>query len=238
MATSLADQFFAFLNAGALLGWSLVLGALLLRSVDPSSPLAAPFFEEGATSSRVPLLDLLLFLEGICFVEVGRIAAGQLKGNLVLGVVLHLIRLSCLLLVLPDGLASPYYDDEGGYMSSGTLCTLVLFSWSLTEVGRYPMYIFTASSAARYIRLVLPIFSFPVGAAAEAIGAYRVLTELLSSGDGSAVHWIKVGSLGMVVLINSLLGPTMAYPALLKKGVPVLLGRAKEKKAKAKKKKA
>jgi hypothetical protein len=32
----------------------------------------------------------------------------------------------------------------------------------------------------------------------------------------------------MVVLVNSILGPTMAYPALLKKGLPVLLGKGSD----------
>ena len=35
-----------------------------------------------------------------------------------------------------------------------------------------------------------------------------------------------------VVVINGVLGPTMAYPFLLKKGVPVLLGKEKPRKSK------
>ena len=187
------------------------------------------FFKDADVLDDDPLIDLLLFLEVICFIEVGRIAVGQLKGNLVLGVVLHMIRMTCILLVLPDGLAG----KMGGQLF---LSMLVLYSWSLTECCRYPMYLLPSSAKARNIRLIMPIFTFPVGAAAEAIGAYRVLTELLKGdlnddGDGSRfVYWIKIGSLGLVVLINSLLGPTMAYPALLKKGIPVLTGKAERKK--------
>ena len=100
------------------------------------------------------------------------------------------------------------------------------------------MYLFPTSSKARYIRLVLPIVTFPLGAAAEAWGAYNVLAGLWkgdsssSSGDGAPpfVYWTKIGLLGMVVLVNGLLGPTMAYPALLKKGLPVLMGKVQKKK--------
>jgi len=36
--------------------------------------------------------------------------------------------------------------------------------------------------------------------------------------------------MGMVMLINGLLGPTMAYPALLNKGLPALMGKEFDKK--------
>ena len=137
---------FTFLNMGALIGWTFVLILLLsqLSLIQSSLPsliqqLTMPFFDatitNASSSDRLPIIYLLLFLEGICFIEVGRIAVGQLKGNLVLGVILHLIRMSCLLIVLPVGLSS----------SSGAnvlISTLVLYSWALTEVGRYPMYLF------------------------------------------------------------------------------------------------
>ncbi|KAL7543840.1 hypothetical protein ACHAXR_013279 [Thalassiosira sp. AJA248-18] len=225
------ESIFTFLNAGALLGWSLILCILLLQSTDLLSTFTTPFFHiDDDPTKRIPLIDLLIFLEVICFIEVGRIAIGQLKGNLVLGVVLHMIRMSCLLLVLPDGLRQA--DDGFDFSSQYFMSTLVLYSWSLTEVGRYPMYLFANSSKARYVRLVLPIFTFPVGAAAEAIGAYRVLSQLWGKST-DPVYWVQVCSLGMVVLINSLLGPTMAYPALLKKGLPVLMGKGERKKKKS-----
>ncbi len=218
---------FTFLNIGALLGWTFVLFLLLsqLSAIQASLPsliqqLTLPFFDTTTTSDedRLPIINLLLFLEGICFIEVGRIAIGQLKGNLVLGVILHLIRMSCLLIVLPAGLSS--VEDTKVLIS-----TMVLYSWALTEVGRYPMYLFPSSGLARYVRLVLPIFTFPVGAFAEAVGAYWHLKELLDATTTSSLHWIQVGLLVMVVGINTLLGPTMAYPALLKKGLPVLMGK-------------
>eukprot|EP00986_Skeletonema_menzelii_P001920 scaffold523_cov148-Skeletonema_menzelii.AAC.5 len=236
---------FTFLNMGALLGWTFVLILLLsqLSLIQSSLPsliqqLTMPFFDatitNASSSDRLPIIDLLLFLEGICFIEVGRIAVGQLKGNLVLGVILHLIRMSCLLIVLPLGLSS----------SSGAnvlISTLVLYSWALTEVGRYPMYLFPSSAMARYVRLVLPIATFPLGAFAEAVGAYWHLKQLLAMGADDAttrnsLHWIQVGLLVMVVGINTLLGPTMAYPALLKKGLPVLMGKKDKLKSTQKKK--
>ena len=235
---------FSFLNMGALVGWTFVLLLLLsqLSIIQPSLPsiiqqLTIPFFDAttNTTSDRLPIIDLLLFLEGICFIEVGRIAIGQLKGNLVLGVILHLIRMSCLLIVLPEGLTS---SSETNVLIS----TLVLYSWALTEVGRYPMYLFPSSSMARYVRLVLPIVTFPVGAFAEAVGAYWHLKQLLAVGADdndatrSSLHWIQVGLLVLVVGINSLLGPTMAYPALLKKGLPVLMGKKDKSKSTRKKK--
>jgi hypothetical protein len=208
---------FTFLNMGALLGWSLVLFLLLsqLSVIQSSLPsliqqLTIPFFDTNDDDVRMPIIDLILFLEGICFIEVGRIAVGQLKGNLVLGIILHLIRMSCLLIVLPAGLSSSSWDTK-------LICTLVLYSWALTEVGRYPMYLFPSSEMARYVRLVLPIVTFPVGALSEAVGAFWHLKHTTSS--------LQVGLLVMVIGINSILGPTMAYPALLKKGLHVLMGK-------------
>lgn len=231
---------FTVLNLGALLGWTFVLFLLLsqLSIIQASLPsliqqLTLPFFDNALTTEdeRLPIINLLLFLEGICFIEVGRIAIGQLKGNLVLGVVLHLIRMSCLLIVLPAGLSS--LED-----SKVLISTLVLYSWALTEVGRYPMYLFPSSELARYVRLVLPIFTFPLGAFAEAVGAYWHLKLLLVVDDAttrSSLHWMQVGLLVMVVGINTLLGPTMAYPALLKKGLPVLMGKKGKSKSTRKK---
>jgi hypothetical protein len=186
---------------------------LLFQSAEWTAQFFAPLF-----SSRLLVIDLLIALEGICFIEVGRIALGQIKGNLILGVVLHIIRMTCISLVLPEGLMA------GG--ESDYICILVLYSWSLTEVGRYPMYLFPSSAFARWIRLVLPIVTFPIGAISEAVGAYNALSKLWSNQDDVyGLNWVKVGLLVMVVGINSLLGPTLAYPALLKKGLPVLLGK-------------
>jgi hypothetical protein len=248
---------FSVLNMGALLGWTLILFLLLSQlpllqsslpsSSSPSSSLiqewTLPFFDTTSSSDeddRMPIIDLLLFLEAICVIEVGRIAIGQLKGNLVLGIVLHMIRMSCLLIVLPAGLLSENYSSSSSSTdnNNNNNTKLILYSWALTEVGRYPMYLFPSSNVARYVRLVLPIVTFPIGAFAEAVGAYWHLKQLLLVGGDnddddatatspSLLHWVKVGLLVMVVGINSILGPTMAYPALLKKGLPVLMGKSK-----------
>ena len=201
---------FTLLNTAALAGWALVLGILLSQS----SEWTYQFFES-SFSHQILLIDLLIVLEGICFIEVGRIATGQIKGNLILGIVLHMIRMTCLMLVLPDGLGAAERDN---------ISIMVLYSWALTEVGRYPMYLFPSSSLARFIRLVLPIVTFPIGAIGEAVGAYGALSKLWDN-NADGLYWIKIGLLGVVIGVNSLLGPTMAYPALLKKGLPVLLGK-------------
>ena len=98
------------------------------------------------------------------------------------------------------------------------------------------MYLLPNSEAARRIRLVVPLATFPVGCAAEAYGAYVTMVETMEDKNALALtgsyYWVKLGLLGMVLLINGLLGPTMAYPALLKKGLPVLLGKSGEKRTK------
>ncbi|KAL3782375.1 hypothetical protein ACHAW5_001116 [Stephanodiscus triporus] len=229
------ESLFALLNAVALLGWSSALLVLLTNDFVVERPLfvserggggGGVFAGGGGGGGRIPLIDLLLVLELICLVEVCRIAVGKLKGNLVLGSVLHVIRFSCLFLVLPNGLLRGDDDVATRY---------VLYAWSITEVCRYPMYLFPKSSFMRRVRLVAPIFTFPVGCAAEACGAYRALmTEWRDDddggvGDGRGKNPIKLGLLGMVILINGVLGPTMAYPALLKKGLPELMRKADKK---------
>jgi len=223
-----------------LAGWSIILLACLSNSIgDPTLLGALPFMSSFHSLSwrffnvhdgRLPIIDTLFLLELICLVEVARIASGQLKGNLILGAVLHAIRLTCLCLVLPGGLAR-LDADPGFYGSEHALCMAVLYSWSLTEVGRYPMYLFPASGTARTVRVLLPLVTFPVGAASEAVGAYGVLMETMHLGDKKEMrHWAQICVLGMVVFVNGVLGPTMAYPALWKKGLPILTGKASTKK--------
>ena len=218
------ESIFTLLNAAALLGWSSVLLILLTSALVGGRPLYVP---EGS-GPRIPLIDLLFVLEAICFVEVCRIAFGKLKGNLVLGLVLHVVRTSCLFYVLPDGL-----------LRGDRTAMYVLYAWSITEVCRYPMYLLpdkassssSSSSAAlaRRVRLVAPLFTFPPGCAAEAYGAYRALLAMTDRNDGGGSGSpVKLGLLVIVILVNGLLGPTMAYPALLKKGLPALMGKKAE----------
>mmetsp|Transcript_18228 Transcript_18228/g.52662 ORF Transcript_18228/g.52662 Transcript_18228/m.52662 type:complete len:92 (+) Transcript_18228:57-332(+) len=77
------------------------------------------------------------------------------------------------------------------------------------------MYIFPSIEGLRSIRMVVPLFTFPAGCFSEGYGAYMVLTR-----DDTPL-WLKAVLCGML-FVNGVLGPTMAYPALLKKGLPVL----------------
>ena len=127
---------------------------------------------------------------------------GDLPGNLVLGVVLHAIRFIAVLFVVPSN-------------PNSWIAGAVLLSWAFTEVARYLMYLFPSSETCRSIRMVVPLATFPVGAIAEGYGAY-----LLFSMEDTA-SWLKAVLAGMI-FVNGVLGPTMAYPALLKKGLPIL----------------
>lgn len=237
---------FTILNGTALIGWSYILFLLLSITfhddVFDSLALAVVLPSQ---QHHFPIVVLLYILEGICLVEVGRIALGHLKGNLLLGLVLHAIRLACLAYILSDGLqlllslpgpiliSSHYYEDtEQRRIILQTL--FILYSWSITEVCRYPMYLFPSSDAARKLRLVVPLLSFPIGCALEAYGAYRAVQSGVLGGGGenrdeniAATSWMKIMLLWMVILINGLLGPTLAYPAILRKGLPVLMGTKK-----------
>lgn len=170
----------------------------IVASATPSS--SSVLFD----SVRAPVF----VLEGICVLEVLRIVVGDLPGNLVLGVVLHLIRFTALTQVFPH---------------NHWTVPVVLITWCLTEITRYPMYIFPSSTLCRSIRMVVPLVTFPIGCATEAYGAYCVLFE------AHTVLWVKA-ALVIMLFVNGVLGPTMAYPALLKKGLPVLgLAKKKEK---------
>ena len=81
--------------------------------------------------------------------------------------------------------------------------------------------------------------TFPVGAWAEGYSAYLVLLRnSSSSSSNNNLGLLSQLLLGGVVGINGLLGPTMAYPALLQKGIPYLFGNhtnhTKKKKARVK----
>ena len=188
----MTSRIFAILNWIAFLGWSFVCYRLLLLF-------------QSSNDTRNVVTDLqtpVLALEGICAVEVVRIFIGDLKGNFILGLILHAIRIVTLLktmVMLPDHWTG----------------VVILGSWAVTEVFRYPMYMFPANQFCRSIRMVVPLVTFPIGAFSEAYSAlvvfYHPETSLL----------LKVALFG-VLFINGILGPTMAYPALLKKGLPIL----------------
>ena len=172
-------------------GWSYVL-FLLLSQLAPTLPSIPLSFDLSLVT------PVVIWLECICVVEVLRTALGDLPGNLVLGVVLHAIRFIAVLFVVPSN-------------PNSWIAGAVLLSWAFTEVARYPMYLFPSSETCRSIRMVVPLATFPVGAIAEGYGAY-----LLFSMEDTA-SWLKAVLAGMI-FVNGVLGPTMAYPALLKKG--------------------
>ena len=122
---------FTLLNIAALLGWCLVLVLLILHE-QRQHIYDEVWYEQ--------IITILKYLEIICCVEVGRIAIGQLKGNLVLGMVLHMIRISCIVFILPDGLATnpakSAVEMNDGYaiLEQPSLSLLILFSWCITEV--------------------------------------------------------------------------------------------------------
>ena len=231
-----AETFFTILNALALLGWSIVLLIIIVTTTTSTNNCSNEHDDDllvdrdnykvcASSGQRTPIIDLLFILELICIIEVCRIAFGQLKGNLLLGSVLHAIRLTCLMYVLPDGIL---------LLPCDVTTMMVLYAWSITEVTRYPMYLYPTSDIVRRVRLVVPLVTFPVGCMAEAYGSYRTLLKEWKhrAEVGEITNLIKIGMLGMVILINGLLGPTMAYPALIKKGVPALMGTREERKTK------
>ena len=230
------ETFFTILNAVALSGWSIVLLIIILTTTTSTNNCSNGHDDDlvvdsdnykvcASSGQRIPIIDLLYILELICIIEVCRIAVGQLKGNLLLGLVLHAIRMTCLMYVLPDGIL---------LLPCDVTTMTVLYAWSITEVTRYPMYLNPTSDIVRRVRLVVPLGTFPVGCMAEAYGSYRTLLKDWKHREevSEITNLIKIGMLGMVVLINGLLGPTMAYPALIKKGVPALMGTREERKTK------
>ena len=67
------------------------------------------------------------------------------------GVILHAIRLLTVLetiVRLPNHWTGPF----------------ILGSWAITEIFRYPMYMFPNNQLCRSIRMVVPIVTFPIGA--------------------------------------------------------------------------
>jgi hypothetical protein len=185
---------FQVLNWIAFFGWSGVLLKLFMTETSPD---------------LVTLVTLVKGLECICLVEVVRIMLGDLKGNLVLGLFLHGIRVASILQVFPR---LPEHHWTQWY---------VLFAWAVSEVTRYPMYIFPSSSMIRSVRMVVPLVTFPIGCFSEAYAAYLVLLQEKEEGADKHPWWLLV-ILGAILFINGVLGPTQAMPALVKKGRPVL----------------
>ena len=83
------DRVWTFTNCAAWSGWLYVLERL------KETPLSTPLLE-------LPLMaQVVLALEVVCCVEVGRMIVGDLRGSAVTGVVLHSIRMVVIVLVFP-----------------------------------------------------------------------------------------------------------------------------------------
>lgn len=193
------------LNLIALLGW--MYGFTLFLFVSSY---------EGLIEFGIPLT---LALESICILEVCRILIGYQKGNALFGVLLHSIRLIMLLLVIPD------LDEDDGWLT-----TTILVTYAVTEISRYPMYLFKKNKDARTLRMVVPVFTFPIGCTSEAYAAWRILWNRHNP------LW-AVLLLVWVLVINGILGPYMAYPHVLKKAFKSVKKFEKKKKKEERKEK-
>ena len=177
------------LNGLALVGWLIVLAMLL--STWPAADL----------NSGAPLLTATQGLECVCAFEVVQIAIGAARGNLALGAILHYTRLLIIFLIIP---ALPE--------SAILYAKLVVLAWALTEVCRYPMFLLPSSRPVRVMRYAAPVFTFPLGAIAEAACAYYALEPLSAAGVSTTVY----GAVAMIVPTN-ILGGLVAYGDLVKK---------------------
>eukprot|EP00429_Kryptoperidinium_foliaceum_P053250 CAMPEP_0176082014 /NCGR_PEP_ID=MMETSP0120_2-20121206/41024_1 /TAXON_ID=160619 /ORGANISM="Kryptoperidinium foliaceum, Strain CCMP 1326" /LENGTH=203 /DNA_ID=CAMNT_0017415781 /DNA_START=47 /DNA_END=658 /DNA_ORIENTATION=+ len=167
-------------------------------------------FQEGARSIwELPeVVSATIVLEAVCIVEVGRIVFGGLKGNLSLGIGLHLTRAFVIFAIFPC-------------LKDHMACPVVLFAWAFTEICRYPLYIFGGSLVSK-LRYVVPVITFPLGAGGEAWGMYAALPQLEGFFRYQAMFHIAV----------NVIGGLCVYPGLVKKGARSLglLGEGKSKK--------
>lgn len=185
------------LNFGSLLGWAGVLFATVHR-------LSSHHYPGLSVWGGGPLARCTLILELVCALDVVRMLAGSLKGNWVLGLPLHYTRLFVLLSVLPK-------------VSVGTnVGELILLAWSLTEVFRYPMYLFPSALTTK-LRNVIPVLTFPLGAGYEAYACYLYATQ--NGGPNNVLTYLAA----VQVFVNVVLGAFLVYPGVVKRG----LGRKK-----------
>lgn len=96
-----------------------------------------------------------------------RIALGNLPGSLLFGCLLHIIRVITITQIIPN----ISEDDQCQWIAKA-----ILGSWVLTEISRYPMYVYR-SEITRKLRMVVPVVTFPIGCFTEAYGALVVFRE-------------------------------------------------------------
>merc|ERR1712060_362394 len=90
---------------------------------------------------------------------------------------------------------------------------VVVLAWSLTEVARYPMFLLPTSRAARILRYMAPLLTFPLGVAAEAYSAYLALPHLASR--SGLIRFC----VGLVVATNLGLGVPVGFPGIVAKAI-------------------
>ena len=139
------------------------------------------------------------------------------KGNIILGVCLHVTRIFVLLKILTQGELTEFW---AGF--------LVLLSWGVTEVARYPTYILKSSKACEIMRCTVPVLTFPLGAGAEAWAAWSVAKNEGCFGQTPTFQCVILFG---ILFQNVVLGVVLAYPAILHKARKSLKGPKEGKKA-------
>lgn len=158
------------------------------------------------------IMTSVLALEGACFLEVINMAVSG-TGNVALGVALHYTR------VFVATVAWPAMLGENGNEERQSVIVAILMAWGMTEICRYPYYIFRTKSAEK-LRYAVPIVTFPIGAGAEAVCCYYASQELQGVLKYMALAQCAVNVFGFFA----------AYPMMAKRGFAKLgLIKAKKK---------
>ena len=183
------SKVWSVINVALLMGWGF-LTFLMLNNVEG---------KWNEVSIR-PVVAMTTVLEIFCVIEVIRMAMSG-SGNVALGVALHYTRLFVCIKVWPvlskQGVGSDLIDAT-------------LAAWTLTEICRYPFYIFR-SPIAEKVRYFVPILTFPVGAAAEAMSCYYASGYLAQ----------PYSTLALVQVFVNTIGGLMTWPQLIRKGLRI-----------------
>jgi len=179
----MASMLFTVLNIVALIGWAVVALMTVVAYIDAIPPSAN-------------CMKLTFVCECLCCIDIVRIALGQLRGDLILGLDVHYTRQMMLFFTLPHP-DMPVLTVQ-----------LILLAWSATEVARYPMVLFPSVPALKAIRYAVPLVTFPLGAGTEAYAAFVVLQATPSTA-------LKL-ALGMIIIINCI-GCPVWYPSMARK---------------------
>ena len=167
-----------YVNIFAFMGWFRVLAGVFAESPDT--------------------FRTTMMVQAVCVVEVLQIAIGLQKGNLPLGIALHLVRVVVLTQALP--------------VLGWCLATKgVLMSWAVTEMCRYPMFLQPYSGLLRKLRYTVPVLTFPTGAGSEAWACYQAATAGARDRP-DAVYYVLLG-----VVVTNILGGLYAYVGIVDK---------------------